>query len=646
MKFAKVEISNFLAIEEATLSLSDRGLVVIQGENQDNTSSQSNGAGKSSLPDALCWALFGTTARGASGDEVVNDKAQKNCRVAVLVADGTDCWRIERHRKHKTFKNTLRLLKLDPLTGLETDLTKGKDALTQIEVEKVLGCSYDVFRAAVYAGQEQMPNLPAMTDKQLKMLVEEAAGVTVLEAAYKEANQRLSGAKLSEEKARQELERAETWIEQWTKLLKGHQQSKADFEVQRQAEVKALVVEAQGHVAKVKEIEQKIAAADKPKIEAEMAAIQAAIDNVAAENAGADTHRKACDDADRRKLLALQAHRRAADDLAKALVQLRKVKDIVGTGCGECGKTYCEHDVAARETSLTNDVAQFKLTEQSFRQQCEDAVRTHREAQERLGAYLSSMTDVSAQTAALRALNASLRDVERLEGEKKRWAGLARTKAEDMKAKKAAPNPFEKEVARAEAELRKEELARDDAKARLEAAQEAVRKAEAVSRVFAPAGVRAHILDEVTPYLNDQTAKYLGSLTDGNTTATWTTLVKNGKGELREKFSIEVEDAQGGKSFALLSGGEKRKVRVAASLALQDLVSRRASKPIEFMVADEIDDALDTAGLERLSTILEEKARERGSIFVISHNDLSDWASNVVLVTKRNGRATVQETNS
>ena len=32
--------------------------------------------------------------------------------------------------------------------------------------------------------------------------------------------------------------------------------------------------------------------------------------------------------------------------------------------------------------------------------------------------------------------------------------------------------------------------------------------------------------------------------------------------------------------------------------------------------------------------ILEEKAKERGSVFVISHNSLRDWISNVLIVKK------------
>ncbi|TOJ96769.1 chromosome segregation protein SMC, partial [Vibrio parahaemolyticus] len=70
---------------------------------------------------------------------------------------------------------------------------------------------------------------------------------------------------------------------------------------------------------------------------------------------------------------------------------------------------------------------------------------------------------------------------------------------------------------------------------------------------------------------------------------------------------------------------EKRKVRLATALALQDLVSSRASKPIELWIGDEIDDAVDVSGLERLMTVLEEKAKEKGTVLIVSHNQLSDW---------------------
>lgn len=643
MKFTTVEIDNFLAIGEAKLALNDRGLVVIQGENEDNTSSASNGAGKSSLPDALCWALYGTTARGVSGDEVINDKAGKNCRVAVAVQDGLDSWRIERHRKHKAHKNSLRLIKIDALTGAETDLSKGKDTLTQVEVEKVLGCSYDVFRASIYAGQEQMPNLPAMTDKQLKMLVEEAAGVTLLEAAYKEANQRYNGAKQAAETARNQITVADGQIQAAKQAVLAADVNQSNWLKTRDQAVSALKADAQGIVTNLKLIDAEIAKIDIAQTRLDIAAVEAKINGIKGEQAQERALTIEVNRATSAHVQLAQSAKRFAEDLARKVGELKKVEEIVGKPCGECGKPYCEHDIDARRQILKTEVDTLRGKLPDHQKSLADAQQIITDAQGVLSAFQAGMTDVSGETASLSALNAIVKDYETKQVQRKALADRAKDKIEQAKAKAAEPNPFDIILVSAKTDLDAAKERKDKAQKAYEAATEKEKLAEAVSKVFSPSGVRAHILDEVTPYLNDQTAKYLGTLTDGNTTATWTTLVKNAKNELREKFSIDVEDAQGGKSFGLLSGGEKRKVRIAASLALQDLVARRATKPIELFVGDEIDDALDTPGLERLTSILDEKAKERGTVLVISHNDLTDWVSNVITVTKKAGRATISE---
>lgn len=71
------------------------------------------------------------------------------------------------------------------------------------------------------------------------------------------------------------------------------------------------------------------------------------------------------------------------------------------------------------------------------------------------------------------------------------------------------------------------------------------------------------------------------------------------------------------------------------------MVASRATKPINLFMADEIDDAIDPPGLERLMGVLDRKAKERGTVLVISHNSLSDWIDNVITVTKSGGLSTV-----
>lgn len=178
MKFLKLQVENFMALASAEVELDQRGLVLIQGVNSGDSSAASNGAGKSTLMNSLMWCLYGETAHGVKGDDVLSTGHEKNCRVMVTVEDEGKRYAIIRHRKHKEFKNRL------IVRGEDGDMTKGKDTLTQEFVERLIGASKEVFMASIYASQEAMTDLPGMSDKNLKTIVEEAAGVDRLTRAY------------------------------------------------------------------------------------------------------------------------------------------------------------------------------------------------------------------------------------------------------------------------------------------------------------------------------------------------------------------------------------------------------------------------------------------------------------------------------
>ena len=206
MKILKVEILNFLAIEEAEFGLDDMGLVYISGVNHDETSADNNGSGKSSIGDAISWCLWGSTARDVGGDDIINTPAGKGTRVRITLDDEGELWRISRHRKYPKHKNAVILEQFDGTDWV--DRTKGTNKLTQAAIERLMGCSEEVFNSAVYSGQEQMPDLPMMTDVTLKKLVEQAAGVDVLTTAYEIARERLKSASQSTAQAQIDLDRA------------------------------------------------------------------------------------------------------------------------------------------------------------------------------------------------------------------------------------------------------------------------------------------------------------------------------------------------------------------------------------------------------------------------------------------------------
>jgi len=638
MNITKVIINNFLTIQHAEIELDSRGLLLIQGDNKDDTSADSNGAGKSSIADAICWGLYGVTARGVSTDAVVNKTAKKDCSVEVYLSDGTDEWRVMRHRKDSTHKNATLVQQKHPVAGtIPIDLHKGTEKETQEVINAIVGCSLEVFQAAVYAGQEKMPDLPAMTDKQLKLMIEEAAGTEVLAKAHQIARERLNAAQkelasletLTNTHATQHVAAVARLSDEDTKY--------ADFEAQRKPNAKAELAKIIPLQTKIVELGGRIDAEMLKDRGKELLAISMTFSSVKHEqvelkrlNDEVATRTRVLASAETTARMAKKAH-------TDAVEALRTVSDKVGEPCGECGKAYCEHDLEAVKKLRQADVEKAEAVLRAAAESYKTAKAQAQEAQDAATAYQSRMTDVSQMAARQRVLQDELAQIEVLKKEK------APIEADVEKRKLAAgawsknDNPYTATKALLEKALKEleESIKQTDEKRRV--AEERVEILQDAVSVYGPAGVRAHVLDTVTPYLNDRTSHYLSALADDNIHAVWNTLTTNAKGEVKEKFQIEVTNDKGAESFDGLSGGEKRKVRLACAMALQDMVASRATKPINIFIADEVDHALDESGLERLMTVLNDKAKERGTVLVISHNSLSDWIDEVITVTKEKG---------
>ena len=635
MKITKLHITNFLTIGGAVLSLDDKGLVLIQGQNDDDPSADSNGAGKSSVPDALCWALYGETARGVKGDDVINDTAKKGTEVRVIMTDGEDEYLIARHRKHKTHKNGLIVIKNGD------DITKGTDKLTQVLVNEVMGCTLEVFRAAVYAGQELMPDLPGMTDKFLKTLIEEGAGIERLQAAYEIAKRKNREAIDAQCAAGVALDKGEIQLGNYHGELGAQKATVKDWVIDRDATIKLKSDEAKNKIAEAKEYLAGVDLAVDAKVQSCIAKLESKIFGLKGERDAVVALRGEAEGFQKAHTKQISRVEQAIKEFRASQKWVDNIADQVGTNCGECGKEYHESDLDdAKETGL----AKMKALDLVLKEAKITLGNTKRDLDKALGAlkkFEDGMTDASVATSQLSDLKSKLRASEKLQSASDAEKRLAVMLVNDVKELKAKTNPHEKSVATLEGKITDQHDTNCKlTAAMLQADDHLALTAEAV-KVFGPAGVRAHILDTVTPYLNERTSHYLGALSDGNIVATWNTLSTTAKGDLREKFNIDVVNLTGAKSFAGLSGGEKRKVRLATAMALQDMVASRATKPISLFIADEVDDALDDAGLERLMGILDEKARDRGTVLVISHNSLTDWIRDHAIVTKSGGLATV-----
>lgn len=81
MTFKKIVINNFKAIGSCELELDKQGFVAIRGRNNSDPNTANCGTGKSSISDALSYALCGETVKG--GTDVKNQYTDGDCTVSV-----------------------------------------------------------------------------------------------------------------------------------------------------------------------------------------------------------------------------------------------------------------------------------------------------------------------------------------------------------------------------------------------------------------------------------------------------------------------------------------------------------------------------------------------------------------------------------
>jgi DNA repair exonuclease SbcCD ATPase subunit len=599
VKLNKLVINNFLSVMEATLYLADKGLVSIEGINEDATGSDSNGAGKSTIINAILWCCYGEAGKKIKADSVVNKKAKKNCLVSTEWQDEDKTYRITRYRKHSISKNAV-TVEIQTETGWQ-DITKAGATNVQEQINRVLGQDLLTFEASCFAQQREQLDIPAMTDKSLKDLLERVlpfedlneqhAKATVLVHEQERLIQNLKDKII---KLTWEMDSAKKKAGETLTLFNNYgaqiKTKNAEIESKIQKKKDAIRVASHGLTSL-------------PKVEDELALVNEAIEDLGDTNVG--------------RALALE------EVAGKNLKRVQDAFDSPDINCPTCG--YETEDAGTYRAKLLPKVE---------------------ESREALKLAQAKVAEVSAKLAELSELQDEaklLKDKRYIHLESERVISSLRAEITLLEGQKTVEgsNPYQSPLNTLKGDYRTAKASRGEYNEALEEALEELETREAVQYTYSPKGVRYHMLETVAPRLTESTNKYLQILTDGAVSVTWSTVTKTAAGDYREKFIIDCNYDGEEVEYGSLSGGESRKVKLACFFGLQDVIASKASKNIELWCGDEIDHALDAAGLERLMSVLDAKTGTKSTILVISHNELRDWIPNYAVVTRKNKISTI-----
>ena len=288
-------------------------LTLVLGENLDLGGDGSrNGTGKTTIINALSYALYGTALSNIRKDNLVNKTNSKGMLVSLDFVAGNQTYKIERGRK----PNILRFY-VNNQEQIITDEAQGDSRETQEAIETTLGLSHDMFKHIMALNTYTEPFLSLKANEQ-RTIIEQLLGITQLSDRadrIKELNKETKDAIQQEEFRIRAVQEANKRIEEQIENLKRRQKLWTDK-----------------HATDIQELEKALAALQNIQIEVE---IQAHKDHKTW-----DQKRKDINDLSGQ----ISRTKMDIDRENKAISKLSKeIETLANHECHTCGQAFHDH---------------------------------------------------------------------------------------------------------------------------------------------------------------------------------------------------------------------------------------------------------------------------------------------------------------
>lgn len=675
MIFNCIQIQNFLSIGKLDINLQNRGLVMIEGKNYDNPSLNNNGAGKSSIIEAIVFALYGRTLRGLKGDAVVSRVTGKNMRVCLEITDeDTSQYQIIRQRKCSGSKYLLFKDGVNITPKSEMDFDK--------YIIQLLQADYQIFTSSLLFSSDSF-KISSASDSDIKKAFDTILGLDILAKAHENTKGKLKSALDNQTSYKSQIERLTNRLQGIDSSIQSliQEQDKFMKDIDFKKEQCTKNIEIYTEELNVLEIELEDIYDDCDDKENHIANLTDELEKVKSQiTVLSEYQQKIQDLAQSIKQYELELVKHQSDlnvkhkdltTLQKQQVNLQtKYSDVqksiqnaykqIGQPCKTCGNLLTEDSIKSLISDYTQKLSEIQeeLSEldsdslvqhiQSIQNQINTiqlSLQTDKELKKKYEEMLQTDQTIQKSQLLEKQIVQEEKSLVKLQSEVK----LKKSEIKQIKQKisetesqltnlQNTENPHDKAIQKFQEEQSLIQGEKSELETKLQDLTEYIPRLQFWEHGFSNQGIKSFILDDVTPFLNRRLNKYLSQLTSGQIEAEFSSQTQLKSGEYREKFTLFINNVDGGGQYQANSSGEKKRIDLAINLALQDLVASRAYKKIDIALFDEIFDSLDENGIDGVISLLYELAKEKSTIFVISHNEyLKSYFTNILTIAKKGG---------
>lgn len=668
----RLELTNFLAYRNpAPLDFTGIHVAVLTGE---------NGAGKSSLLDAITWALWGR-ARAKTDNELVH-QGQTEMRVEFTFALGEQTYRVIRARRVGRGAGSVLDFQVQNDAGKWASIAEATIPKTQEKIIRTLRLEHDTFVNSAYIMQGKADEFTGKRPTERKQVLADILGLQEWERYEERAKEKIKGiekdiagleALLNEiegELARRgdyerELAEAKDKVIEVGVRLREAEAGWAQIDAARQAMI-ALDRQIEQLTQRILDAEKELAALDTDLREAQsradsmsISSQQEAVQQRLAQLEGLDAERERTAEARRvsgESAAQLRGQNEAArveaDGLKKRVETLQAATE---PRCPTCGQPLSEAERAQLVAELN---AEVEARREAYRQN-QAQLKSLADEQAALDKSLKQAGDdlrekpalikqlAESQTALVQAGEAKEK-IAGLTERRARWQQAAeKDRAEraqrdvqaeqynailrDSAAKQAALDRLRQEdtLTKARMGAAQQKLSALDDLARQRETKRAERNRladdkgiyEELREAFGKRGVPAMMIEAAVPEIEAAANALLTRMTGGRMHVRFMTQRETQAGETRETLDIQISDELGTRAYEMYSGGEAFRVNFAIRIALSQLLARRAGTQVQTLIMDEGFGVLDAAGRERLVEAINAAQSDFQRILVVTHLD-------------------------
>jgi len=545
---------------------------------------------------------------------VVRRNGSGGCAVKVVFKKGEAEYQVARYRNHSTFQNRV-VFKVKLNEEAEPlDISGSSIRETEAKIVAELGFSFDIFKNTICHGQGLPYRFAQATDAEKKEIFDEILDLSWIADTRERVRRTIMEYDKKLEKVRNRVSENRLRLEMLREQVdEVKERGKNDLDEDESVPVDTEALQQEVEVCKkaISECRKKVEGISRREKREEEK-------KVAASKRVAEM---------RYAIGVMEKEKRAFEEVMK------KNEKMVGKPCPTCGrligKDTLDKFVDIKRRAI--EVVAKKLEKE--KRQYAAVSRLSKQIEKSLTTLRREKMD----------LEIEIREQEeRRMGFQEKLAGAEARKRERRKQRRVREKEIKEKVDRIEKDMN-EVLEKIAVLEDMETLYKSVKGAlEFWLEGFSNRGIKSLVLDNVIPFLNTTAAMYSSALMDGRAQIRFNTQRETSKGELRDKFVVEVSN-ESGSNYNQSSGGEKRRVDVVVLLTLHDLIARQSGVDTNFQIFDEVVENLDATGTERLLELLRIRSEERG-IYVISHDsELASHFDSYIKVRKnRSGVSSIE----